>query len=143
MLVNLDQKLLNIEDGQPITTGSIESAFQQAIKSVNDGTTSTLSGFLEIVDKYKGEDVLIGLVFRRALLAQVAKSEEIAPDEAQRRFMVASEMMHGGDYDLKEKDRDIIKSNMMKLFSLMVTGQVMSIINKVDLEKKSGQTSTK
>lgn len=133
MKVNLDQVIYDMESGKPINVSNLASAFLIAIERHKKNNYKNVDSFIQEIRDLRGGNLTLGIVFRRCLLftsqnQQGTPENRITPEESQRRFTVAQEMMAGGTYEIYDKDLVIIKDNMMKIWDVLVSGQVMNIL---------------
>ncbi len=134
MRINLDVVLKDL-GGEDITDVSLSGAFDFIIKDVGENNTILISDLIQRITEIKGEPLTVGVICRRALLHNIDKDDKrelVKTDEAQRRYNVSSEMMKGGEFDLLEVDRDIIKNKITQTSGLEIIGQIMNILNPME-----------
>lgn len=125
MIFDLDQEIKNLE-GETLYDRTLDHILDNAVKRV--GLEGRVSDLVQEIREQKGKPLTMGIILRRTLL-NIPKDGDVKPDEAQRRYEIAREMMKGGKFDLKENDdQQVIKDNMY-IWNLEVRGQLMEILN--------------
>jgi hypothetical protein len=139
MKVNLDYRLLN-DSGEQLYADVSVNALIDGLNEVmkEHGETIPSSVLTDKVSKIKGEPLTVGIALRRTLLSNVDK-QEVAIEEAQKRWEIALAMTKGGEYEFDLVTLNIIEQRLTKVWSITIAGQVMYLIKA---DSKSAESTT-
>lgn len=125
MVVNLDQQLVNIETNEALYDKDLSSVIQEVLDETEDNIS--IKDFFKLVAEKRGEPLTVGRCLRNVLMSN--SNKEISVDEVLVRYETALEMKSGGEYTIREQIRDYIKQDIVKVYAIQVSGQIMQILN--------------